>query len=141
MNMLENIVHRNVLWLKFSIWNFRKVPFQRLYFPQSTVYTVYDQLTNINSILITDWSKNIQNIQNGSWHCVRKDFLIFFLNRPVLLYNWWYDSKLCKIYRDFIFRSELCAWHIWQTHNNENKVTFKVTNKNRVAKTHSINME
>ena len=26
---------------------------------------------------------------------------------------------------DFIFRSELCALHIWQTHNNGNKVTFK----------------
>ena len=30
---------------------------------------------------------------------------------------------------DFIFRSELCALHIWQTHNNGNKVTFKITNK------------
>ena len=38
---------------------------------------------------------------------------------------------------DFIFRSELCALHIWQTHNNRNKVTFKITNKYRVVETHT----
>ena len=31
----------------------------------------------------------------------------------------------------FIFRSELCALHIWQTHNNENKVIFKIINNYR----------
>ena len=40
---------------------------------------------------------------------------------------------------DFIFRSELCALHIWQTHNNGNKVTLKITNNYRVLETHSMN--
>ena len=66
-----------------------------------------------------------------------KIYFLFFLNRSVLLYNWWYDSKLCKIYRDFIFRSELCTLHIWQTHNNENKVIFKITNKFQLVSTQS----
>ena len=42
---------------------------------------------------------------------------------------------------DFIFRSKLCALHIWQTHNNGNKVTFKITNNYRVLETHSMNVQ
>ena len=42
------------------------------------VYTVFDQLTNMNSILITDWSKNIENFEKWRAYCRLQRIFIFY---------------------------------------------------------------